>query len=204
MSDTGAVTRRTGSVRRVTKESDVAIDLDLDGTGHGEIATGIPFFDHMLNQLARHGGLDLTIHTSGDLEVDTHHTIEDTGIGLGEAFSAALGDRAGIRRFASALIPLDEALVEVVIDVSGRPFLAFDVPTNPDGLPMGSPAFDPQLTEEFFRAFVMAAKITMHVSLRCGKNTHHIIEATFKAVARAIKDAIRVEGGGIPSTKGVL
>jgi imidazoleglycerol-phosphate dehydratase len=202
MSDVTA--SRTGSVRRVTKESDVAIDLALDGTGQADISTGIPFFDHMLNQLAKHSGLDLAIASKGDLEVDTHHTIEDTGIGLGEAFSEALGDRAGIRRFSSALIPLDEALVEVVVDISGRPFLAYDVETNADALPLGTPAYDPQLTEEFFRAFATAGKVTMHVTLRYGKNTHHIVEATFKAAARALKDAVRVEGGGIPSTKGVL
>jgi imidazoleglycerol-phosphate dehydratase len=195
---------RRGSTHRVTKESDVEIDVVLDGTGHGTISTGIPFFDHMLHQLAKHGGLDLVVTSKGDLEVDTHHTIEDTGIGLGEAFAAALGDRGGVRRFSNTLIPLDEALVEVALDLSGRPFLHFDVETNPDGLPMGSPAYDPQLTEEFFRAFVTAARVTMHVTLRYGKNSHHIVEATFKAVARAIKDAVRVEGDAIPSTKGVL
>jgi imidazoleglycerol-phosphate dehydratase len=195
---------RQGTVHRVTKESDVAVDVILDGTGVGTISTGIPFFDHMLNQLAKHGGLDLVVNSKGDLDVDTHHTIEDTGIGLGEAFAAALGDRGGVRRFSNSLIPLDEALVEVALDLSGRPFLRFDVETNPDGLPMGSPAYDPQLTEEFFRAFVTAARVTMHVTLRYGKNSHHIVEATFKAVARAIKDAVRVDGDAIPSTKGVL
>ena len=195
---------RVGARHRVTKESDVRIEVALDGTGTAEISTGIPFFDHMLHQLAKHGGLDLTVASTGDLEVDTHHTIEDTGITLGEAFSAALGDRAGIRRFASALIPLDEALVEAVLDVSGRPFIRYEVATNPDTLPLGSPAFDPQLTEEFFRAFVTSAGLTLHVDLRYGKNTHHIVEATFKAVARAIRDAVRVEGTAIPSTKGVL
>jgi imidazoleglycerol-phosphate dehydratase len=204
MSDVVAHASRQGSTHRVTKESDVAIDLVLDGTGRGDISTGIPFFNHMLHQLAKHGGLDLVVRTSGDLDVDTHHTIEDTGIGLGEAFAEALGDRGGVRRFSSALIPLDEALVEVALDLSGRPFLRYDVETNPDALPMGTPAYDPQLTEEFFRAFVTAARVTMHVTLRYGKNSHHIVEATFKAVARAIKDAVRVEGDAIPSTKGVL
>ncbi len=196
--------RRQAVVHRVTKESDVAIVLDLDGAGIGEIATGVPFFDHMLHQLARHSGFDLTVRSTGDLEVDTHHTIEDTGIGLGEALRDALGDRSGIRRFASVAIPLDEALVDVVLDVSGRPFLHYDVTTNPDGLPLGTPPFDPQLTEEFLRALVTAAGVTLHVTLRYGKNTHHIVEATFKGVARALRDAVRIEGGGIPSTKGVL
>jgi imidazoleglycerol-phosphate dehydratase len=204
MSTSAPSSIRRGSTHRVTKESDVAIDLVLDGSGQGTIATGIPFFDHMLHQLAKHGGLDLVVTAQGDLAVDTHHTIEDTGIGLGEAFAAALGDRGGVRRFSNALIPLDEALVEVALDLSGRPFLRFDVETNPDALPMGSPAYDPQLTEEFFRAFVTAARVTMHVTLRYGKNVHHIVEATFKAVARAIKDAVKVEGDAIPSTKGVL
>ncbi|HWD24203.1 MAG TPA: imidazoleglycerol-phosphate dehydratase HisB [Acidimicrobiales bacterium] len=204
MSETTAASSRTSSIHRKTAESDVEIDLVLDGSGRAEISTGIPYFDHMLHQLARHGGLDVVIRSTGDLAVDTHHTIEDTGIGLGKAFSDALGDRAGIRRFSSAIIPLDEALVEVVLDVSGRPFLHYDVETNADALPMGMPAYDPQLTEEFFRAFVTAAGFTMHVSLRYGKNTHHIIEAAFKAAARAIKDAVRIDGGGIPSTKGVI
>jgi imidazoleglycerol-phosphate dehydratase len=204
MSDDVAQSGRRGSTHRVTRESNVAIDLVIDGTGSAEISTGIPFFDHMLHQLAKHGALDLVVRSTGDLDVDTHHTIEDTGIGLGDAFAAALGDRVGVRRFSSAIIPLDEALVEVVLDLSGRPFLRYDVDVNPDGLPMGSPAYDPQLTEEFFRAFVTAARVTMHVSLRYGKNSHHIVEATFKAVARAIKDAVRIEGSAIPSTKGVL
>jgi imidazoleglycerol-phosphate dehydratase len=191
-------------VHRITAESDIAIELDLDGSGVADVGTGLPFFDHMLNQLARHGSLDLTVRAVGDLDVDAHHTVEDTGISLGEALKTALGNKAGIRRFASVVIPLDEAAVDVVLDCSGRPFLHYDVMTSPDSLPLGSPPFDPQLAEEFFRALAVAAGLTLHIQLRYGKNSHHIIEATFKAVARALRDAVRIEGNAVPSTKGVL
>ncbi len=204
MSEISSDSHRVGTRRRITKESDVAVDVDLDGTGVAEISTGVPFFDHMLHQLAKHGGIDLSVRATGDLDVDTHHTIEDTGIGIGEAFTEALGDRSGIARFASALVPLDEALVEAVVDISGRPFLHYNVETSADAFAMGTPAYDPQLTEEFFRAFVTAARCTMHLNLRYGKNTHHIVEATFKAAARALRGAIARDGVGIPSTKGVL
>jgi imidazoleglycerol-phosphate dehydratase len=195
---------RQAAERRSTKETTVDIELDVDGSGRAAVATGLPFFDHMLEQLGRHGGLDLKIEASGDLEVDAHHTVEDVGIVLGGCLSAALGDKRGVRRFASTLIPLDEALVEVALDLSGRPFLAYDVPFAPDTPGLGSPPFDPQLAEEFFRALVTAAGVTLHVSLRHGRNTHHIVEATFKGVARALRDAVRVEGGEVPSTKGSL
>jgi imidazoleglycerol-phosphate dehydratase len=195
---------RQAAERRSTKETTVDVELDLDGTGQAAAATGLPFFDHMLEQLGRHGGLDLKIEATGDLEVDAHHTVEDVGIVLGGCLSAALGDKRGVRRFANTLIPLDEALVEVALDLSGRPFLAYDVPFAPDTPGLGSPPFDPQLAEEFLRALVTAAGITLHVSLRHGRNTHHIVEATFKGVARALRDAVRVEGGEVPSTKGSL
>ena len=195
---------RQAAERRSTKETTVDVELDLDGTGQAAVATGLPFFDHMLEQLGRHGGLDLKIAAEGDLEVDAHHTVEDVGIVLGGCLAAALGDKRGVRRFANTLIPLDEALVEVALDLSGRPFLAYDVQFAPDTPGLGSPPFDPQLAEEFLRALVTAAGVTLHVSLRHGRNTHHIVEATFKGVARALRDAKRVEGGDVPSTKGSL
>jgi len=198
------MSERQAAERRSTKETTVDIELDVDGSGRAAVATGLPFFDHMLEQLGRHGGLDLKIEATGDLEVDAHHTVEDVGIVLGGCLSAALGDKRGVRRFANTLIPLDEALVEVALDLSGRPFLAYDVPFAPDTPGLGSPPFDPQLAEEFLRALVTTAGITLHVSLRHGRNTHHIVEATFKGLARALRDAVRVEGGEVPSTKGSL
>jgi imidazoleglycerol-phosphate dehydratase len=192
-------------VARATKETSIDVALDLDGAGAVTVTTGIPFFDHMVSQLGKHGGWDLTVKAVGDLEVDTHHTVEDVGIALGEAFRQAVGDKAGVRRFSSIDVPLDEALVEVAIDLSGRPFLYYDVTVSADALPLGSPPFDPQLAEEFWRAFATAAAMTLHVRLRYGRNTHHIIEASFKGVARALRDAVRIEDtGGVPSTKGVL
>jgi imidazoleglycerol-phosphate dehydratase len=178
--------------------------LALEGSGLVEVATGLPFFDHMVSQLGRHGGLDLTVSAQGDLEVDAHHTVEDVGIVLGEALAAALGDKAGVRRFASMAVPLDEALVEVALDLSGRPYLHYDVDVAPDAVPLGSPGFEPQLAEEFWRALVTSAGITLHITLRTGRNTHHILEASFKAVARSLRDAVRVEGADVPSTKGRL
>jgi imidazoleglycerol-phosphate dehydratase len=194
---------RHASRSRTTAETDIAISLDLDGGGSAASDTGIPFFDHMLAQLGRHGGFALDVTAKGDLEIDAHHTVEDTGILLGEVFREALGDKAGVRRFASNRVPLDEALVDVALDLSGRPFLVYEV-TFPGERILGTPPFDPQLVEEFWRAFVMAAGITLHVERVRGKNTHHIVEATFKGVARALRDAVRVEGSGIPSTKGTL
>ena len=180
------------------------MSLDVDGTGDTEVSTGLPFFDHMVSQLGRHGGFDLTVRAKGDLEVDAHHTVEDVGITIGEVLAEALGDKAGIRRFGSINLPLDEALVEVALDLSGRPFLTYDIEFPADVLSLGTPPFDPQLAEEFWRAFATAAGITLHIRLRTGKNTHHIIEASFKGVARALRDAVRREGTGIPSTKGSL
>ena len=195
--------RRVTRTRR-TKETAIELTLDLDGGGKAEVTTGLPFLDHMVAQLGKHGGFDLDLEAKGDLHVDAHHTVEDVGIVLGEALAAALGDKAGIRRFASISLPLDEALVEVALDLSGRPFLAYDVTFPPDAAPLGQPPFDPQLGEEFWRAFATSAGLTLHVRMRSGRNTHHILEACFKGVARALRDAVRVEGAGVPSTKGYL
>ena len=199
---------RTASRARSTKETAIAVELLVDGSGQSDVTTGIPFFDHMLAQLGKHGGFDLRVSCQGDLEIDTHHTIEDVGIALGETFREALGDKSGVRRFASIAVPLDEALVEVSVDLSGRPFLVYELdPSGGTGQTflLGEPGFDPQLAEEFWRGFVVASMITLHVRMRSGKNTHHILEASFKAVARALRDAVRVESpGGVPSTKGVL
>ena len=185
---------------RTTKETDITVDLVIDGGGEATAVTGIPFFDHMLEQLGKHGGFDLKIAAEGDLQIDTHHTIEDTGIVLGTAVRAALGEKLGVRRFASGLFPLDEALVQVALDLSGRPFLVYEV--DPVAEWIGT--FDPQLAEEFWRAFVTAAGITLHIRSVSGKNGHHVLEASFKGVARALRDAVRVEGAGVPSTKGSL
>ena len=194
---------RTATRVRTTKETSISLSIDLDGSGATSISTGIPFYDHMLDQLGRHGGFDLRIDATGDLHIDTHHTVEDVAITLGEAFREALGDKVGVRRFASGAYPLDEALVEVALDLSGRPFVVWEVPL-PECLPLGSPAFDPQLAEHAVTSFATAAGITLHVTLRRGHNVHHIIEATFKGLARCLRDAVRVEGDALPSTKGVL
>jgi len=191
---------RLAEKTRSTKETDISVRLDLDGSGKVDVSTGLPFFDHMIEQLGRHGGFDLALTAKGDLEVDAHHTVEDTGIVLGAALAEALGDKAGVRRFASYLLPLDEALIQVALDLSGRPFLVYEVETSPERIG----TFDPQLAEEFFRAFVTSAGITLHLKSLSGRNGHHILEASFKGVARALRDAVRVEGGGIPSTKEVL
>ncbi|MGI9033892.1 MAG: imidazoleglycerol-phosphate dehydratase HisB [Acidimicrobiales bacterium] len=193
---------RGASRSRVTKETAIEIDLRLDGMGSATVDTGLPFFDHMLSQLGKHGGFDLTLTARGDLQVDAHHTVEDVGIVLGECLADALGDKAGVRRFASICLPLDEALVEVALDLSGRPYLHYAV--EPGAEPLGSPPFDPQQAEEFWRAFATSAALTLHIDLRRGKNPHHILEASFKAVARALRDAVRMEGTGVPSTKGQL
>lgn len=194
---------RTASESRVTKETRIEVELNLDGAGAAEVSTGLPFFDHMLDQLGRHGGFDLAVRASGDIEVDSHHTVEDVGIVLGRVFREALGDKAGVRRFASITVPLDEAAVEAVVDLSGRPFLHYDI-DFPGQKILGDPPFDPQLAEEFWRAFATASAMTLHLTLKRGKNTHHIVEATFKGVARALRDAVRVEGAALPSTKGTL
>ena len=194
---------RTAERHRSTKETSIDLVIDLDGSGTTAISTGLPFYDHMLDQLGRHGGFDLTIKAEGDLQVDSHHTVEDVAITLGEAFREALGDKAGVRRFASGLFPLDEALVEVALDLSGRPFVVWQVEL-PECLPLGHPPFDPQLAEHVVQSFATAAGITVHCTLRRGRNVHHIVEAVFKGLARCLRDAVRVEGDGVPSTKGTL
>ena len=191
---------RRAEVRRETKETTVAVTLDVDGAGTTTVSTGIPFFDHMVEQLGKHAGFDLTVVAEGDLAVDLHHTIEDVGIALGEALREALGAKAGVRRFGSALVPLDEALVQVALDLSGRPYLVYEV----DPVVEWIGTFDPQLCEEFWRAVTVAAMITLHLRSLSGRNGHHVIEASFKGVARSLRDAVRVEGTAIPSTKGSL
>jgi imidazoleglycerol-phosphate dehydratase len=195
---------RSASKERTTKETSISVRIDVDGpTGSVTASTGLPFFDHMLDQLGRHGGFDLEVQATGDLHVDGHHTVEDVGITVGEVFKEALGDKAGVRRFASGLFPLDEALVEVALDLSGRPYTVYDVPFG-EVLPLGDPPFNPEMAEHFWQSFATAAGVTLHVKLREGRNTHHIVEATFKGVARCLRDAVRIEGSGIPSTKGVV
>jgi imidazoleglycerol-phosphate dehydratase len=195
---------RTARRDRATKETTIAVVLDVDGTGQSEVSTGLPFFDHMVEQLGKHASFDLSVQAEGDLHIDAHHTVEDVGIVLGGCLAEALGDKAGIRRFASMLLPLDEALIEVALDLSGRPYLAYGLDFAPDTPGLGSPPFDPQLAEEFWRAFATAANVTLHIRRLEGKNTHHMLEASFKGVARCLRDAVRVEGSGIPSTKGSL
>jgi imidazoleglycerol-phosphate dehydratase len=194
---------RTAHAHRTTAETDIEIDLSLDGTGTTTVSTGLPFFDHMLDQLGRHGGFDLTVQATGDLHVDGHHTVEDTGILLGEVFRDAVGDKVGVRRFASGLFPLDEALIEVALDLSGRPFVVYDVAYG-EVLPLGDPPFNPEMAGHFFQSFATSAAITLHIGRRAGVNTHHLVEATFKGVARCLRDAVRVEGSSLPSTKGTL
>jgi imidazoleglycerol-phosphate dehydratase len=195
---------RTATRSRSTKETSIEISIELDGSGSTNVSTGIPFYDHMLDQLGRHGGFDLDVRAEGDLHIDTHHTVEDVAIALGEAFREALGDKAGIRRFASGRFPLDEALVDIALDLSGRAHVEWIVPM-PEVLPLGDPPFDPQLAEHAVSSFASAAAMTLHVELVRGRNAHHIIEATFKGLARSLRDAVRIEGAdGVPSTKGVL
>ena len=196
-------TRRTATRSRVTKETSIEVSIDLDGNGRTDIATGLPFYDHMLDQLGRHGGFDLTVKAVGDLHIDAHHTVEDTAIVLGETFREALGDKVGVRRFASGRYPLDEALVDIALDLSGRPFVEWHV-EMPEAIPLGTPPFDPSMAEHAVTSFATAAGMTLHVELVRGRNVHHIIEATFKGLARTLRDAVRVEGAQLPSTKGVL
>jgi imidazoleglycerol-phosphate dehydratase len=194
---------RTARAERVTKETRVVVELDLDGTGNAEAATGVPFFDHMLAQLGRHAGLDLAVRASGDTEIDAHHTVEDTAIVLGEALRDALGDKAGIRRFGDALVPLDEALVQAAVDLSGRPYV---VHHEPPGMAPLIGSYDTTLTKHVFESMASSAAICLHVRVLEGRNPHHIVEAQFKAVARALRDAAAADprASGIPSTKGVL
>ena len=194
---------RTAERQRQTKETSIDLFVNVDGSGKVDVSTGLPFFDHMLSQLGKHSRFDLRVACQGDIDIDSHHTVEDVGIALGEAFGDALGDKQGVRRFASISVPLDEAAVEVILDLSGRPFLHYQIDPPGEKI-LGDPPFDPQLCEEFWRAFVMASGITLHLVLLRGKNTHHIIEASFKAVARALYDAVRIADDVLPSTKGVL
>ncbi len=204
------MTGRTASVRRATGETTVAVDLDLDGTGAAEISTGVGFFDHMLHQIARHGLLDLRVQTTGDLHVDAHHTIEDTSLALGAALAEALGDKKGIRRYGDALIPLDEVLVQAAVDLSGRPYVVHDEPVL---APYIGPVYPTSMTRHVWESLGHAARITLHVSvLRAARpggspDAHHVVEAQFKAVARALRDAVCQDprsDAGVPSTKGTL
>ncbi len=195
--------RRTAEIVRETKETKIRVAVDLDGTGACAVSTGIGFFDHMLEQIARHGGIDLTIEAAGDLHIDGHHTVEDVGITLGRAVAAAVGDKAGIRRFGHAFVPLDEALSRVVVDFSGRPGLQWHVAFARSTI--GS--FDVELAHEFFQGFVNHALVTLHVDNLRGENAHHQCETVFKAFARALRDALEIDPralGSIPSTKGAL
>lgn len=194
---------RHARLHRATSETDITLALTLDGQGRSDVDSGIGFFDHMLTALAKHGGFDLELKAKGDLHIDGHHTVEDVGIVFGQAFRQAIGDKRGIERFGHALVPLDEALCEAVVDISGRPYLAWNVvfPREKIG------TMDTELFEEFFRAFVMSAHIALHLTCKAGTNAHHIAESGFKAVARALKVAVSHDprsAGAIPSTKGVL
>jgi imidazoleglycerol-phosphate dehydratase len=193
---------RTARVERSTKESSVLVEVDLDGTGSSTIETGVPFFDHMLAQLAKHGGLDLVVRTSGDLHVDAHHTVEDTTLALGQAINDALGDRAGLRRYGDALVPLDEALVQSAVDLSGRPYLVHEEPEIVELIG----TYDTSLTRHIWESLVATAQITLHVRVISGRNAHHIVEAQFKSVARSLRDAVALDPRvvGVPSTKGTL
>ena len=193
---------RTARVARTTKESDVLVELDVDGTGQGDISTGVPFFDHMLDQVARHGGLNLTVRTKGDLEVDAHHTVEDTSLAFGQALREALGDKVGVQRYGNAMIPLDEALALCVVDLSGRPYLVHEEPELIELIG----TYDTTLTRHIFESIVATANMTVHVKVMSGRNAHHIVEAQFKAFARALRQAVALDPRvvGVPSTKGTL
>lgn len=194
--------KRFAQITRETSETQITAEITLDGTGKAEIATGVGFLDHMLNLFAKHGFFDISLKANGDLYVDDHHTVEDVGITLGQAFKQALGDKKGIKRYGTSFVPMDEALVQVSLDISARPFLVMDVPLP--SIMLGN--FSTEMVEEFLRAFAFAAGITLHVRLLTGSNTHHIIEAVFKALARALDDATQYDAriDGVMSTKGVL
>ena len=193
---------RFARVERETKESKVLVELELDGTGRASSETGVPFFDHMVSQLGKHGGFDLTVVTKGDLEIDAHHTVEDTSLAIGQALREALGDKAGIRRFGDALVPLDESLVQAAVDLSGRPYVVHE---EPDLVELIG-AYDTTLTKHIWESIVATSRICLHVRVLSGRNAHHVVEAQFKAVARALRDAVTLDGRvtGVPSTKGVL
>ena len=194
---------RVGRVSRETRETRLLVELDLDGPGPVEVETGVPFFDHMLAQLGKHGSLGLTVRAKGDIEIDAHHTVEDTSIALGQALREALGDKSGIARFGDALVPLDETLVRAVVDLSGRPYVVHD---EPDGMSPMIGTYDTTLTRHVWESLAFSAGICLHVHVLSGRNPHHIVEAQFKAVARALRAAAAFDSraGGVPSTKGVL
>ena len=197
---------RTGRVERITKESSVLVELDLDGTGRTEVSTGVPFFDHMLTTLGKHGAIDLVVRATGDIEVDSHHTVEDVSIVFGQALRAALGDRTGIRRFGDAWIPMDEALAQAVVDVSGRPYCVHSgEPDSMAGFVVGG-HYPTVLNRHVFESLAFHAELALHVRVIGGRDPHHITEAEFKAVARALRAAVAVDDRltGVPSTKGVL
>ena len=191
---------RVAVEQRKTKETEIVASINLDGEGRSDIKTGVGFFDHMLEQIAGHGNIDLELSVKGDLHIDSHHSIEDTGIALGKAFARAVGDKKGIARFSSALVPLDETLVRAVVDISGRPYLYTDLPFSREMV--GD--FPSEMVVEFMRAFAFNAGLTLHLEILHGENCHHQIEAVFKALARALRDAVKIESDKIPSTKGVL
>lgn len=192
---------RIARVERKTKESSVLVELNLDGSGNISVETGVPFFDHMMSQLGKHSGIDLTIKTLGDIEVDSHHTVEDTALAFGQALREALGDKAGIRRFGDALVPIDESLTQVAIDLSGRPYLVYRQPEIVELIG----TFDTTLGKHIWESIVAEARIAIHIRVLEGRNAHHVFESQFKAVARALRDAIKLDGvAGIPSTKGTL
>ncbi len=193
---------RTATVERTTKESDVRVMLELDGSGSTDVSTGVPFYDHMLTQIGKHAGFDLTVATTGDIEVDSHHTVEDTSLALGAALHQALGDKVGIRRFGDALVPLDESLARAVVDLSGRPYVVHDEP--PMAPTIGT--YDTTLTRHVWESLSASAQICLHVHCLYGRNPHHMVEAQFKAVARALRTAVEVDPRvvGVPSTKGAL
>ena len=197
------MSERQAKIERNTNETRIVVEIDIDGSGRASLATGIPFLDHMLDQVARHGMIDLTVRAEGDLHIDAHHTVEDVGITFGQALAQALGDKRGIRRYGDALVPMEEALVQVALDLSGRPLLVYDAPIPFEAVGQ----YDTALTEEFLQAFVRSAGLTLHVRLLAGRNAHHMVEAVFKAVARALGDAVSLDsraGDSVPSTKGVL
>ena len=193
---------RIARVDRSTKESEVKVELNLDGSGEIDVETGVPFFDHMLSQLGKHAGFDLTVKTKGDVDVDSHHTVEDTSLAVGQALREALGDKSGIRRFGDALVPLDEVIVQAAVDLSGRPYLVHRQPEIVELIG----TFDTTLGKHIWESFVAEARIALHIRVIEGRNAHHVLEAQFKAVARALRDAVTLDSrvSGVPSTKGVL
>jgi imidazoleglycerol-phosphate dehydratase len=193
---------RTARVQRTTKESVVLVELDLDGTGQADVETGVPFFDHMLAQLGKHSGIDLHVRTKGDLDVDAHHTVEDTSLAFGQALREALGDKSGIRRFGDALVPLDESLCQAAVDLSGRPYV---VHVEPEMVELIG-TYDTTLTRHIWESISASAQICLHVRVLSGRNAHHVVESQFKAVARALRDAVALDARvlGVPSTKGTL